>query len=282
MLHAVRPELAPLALPMVIEGHNVSLKFSANLSLLFTEYELINRFKAAKQSGFSAVEIQFPFSVHPEILAAMLAEQQLKLVLFNVAADDLMQGGEGLACVPEKKAQFEEALAQAVAYAHYAKPEAINILPGRCLDKRQKPRYLETFKENLLLAADTLAPLGIKAVFEAINTYDMPGFIVHSGKQMLNIVKQLKHPNIFMQYDIYHMYRMDENVADFITRHADKIGHIQFADCPGRGQPGTGEIDFQQIFSAIEKSNYSGWCGAEYKPVGEIEKHLAWLGLSEP
>jgi hydroxypyruvate isomerase len=73
------------------------LKFSANLSLLFTEYELDKRFEAAKQSGFSAVEIQFPYNVHPEILAAILAEKQLELVLFNIAADDLMEGGEGLA-----------------------------------------------------------------------------------------------------------------------------------------------------------------------------------------
>jgi hydroxypyruvate isomerase len=259
------------------DPHKLSLKFSANLSLLFTEYELVNRFKAAKQSGFSAVEIQFPYSVHPEIMAGLLAEQQLKLVLFNVTAGDLMQGGEGLACVLEKKEQFEEALLQAMAYAHYVKPEAINILPGRCLDKRQKAQYLKTFKENLLLAADNLAPLGIKAVFEGINTYDMPDFLVHSGKQMLSIVKQLKHPNLFMQYDIYHMYRMGENVADFITRHADKIGHIQFADCPGRGQPGTGEIDFKKIFSVIQQANYSGWCGAEYRPVGVTCESFGWL-----
>lgn len=238
---SVRPEL--------VEGRaSKPLKFSANLSMLFSEFELIDRFQAAKACGFDAVEIQFPYSVHPEIMAGLLAEQQLKLVLFNVAAGDLLQGGEGLASVPEKKEQFEDAITQAVAYAHYVKPEAINILPGRCLDKRQKSRYLETFKENLLLAADTLAPLRIKAVFEAINTYDMSGYLVHSGKQMLNIVKQLKHPNLFMQYDIYHMHRMGENVADFIGYHADNIGHIQFADCPGRGQPRTGEIDFQRFF----------------------------------
>ncbi|MEQ1546407.1 TIM barrel protein [Methyloglobulus sp.] len=267
---SVRPEL--------VEGRaSKPLKFSANLSMLFSEFELIDRFQAAKACGFDAVEIQFPYSVHPEIMAGLLAEQQLKLVLFNVAAGDLLQGGEGLASVPEKKEQFEDAITQAVAYAHYVKPEAINILPGRCLDKRQKSRYLETFKENLLLAADTLAPLRIKAVFEAINTYDMPDFLVYSGKQMLSIVKQLKHPNLFMQYDIYHMHRMGENTADFIARHADKIGHIQFADCPGRGQPGTGEIDFQQFFSVIENSNYSGWCGAEYKPVEASCDSFGWL-----
>lgn len=258
------------------------LKFSANLSLLFSEYELVKRFEAAKQSGFSAVEIQFPYRVHPEILAAILAEEQLKLVLFNVAADDLMEGGEGLACVPEKQAQFEEALAQAVAYSHYLKPEAINILPGRCFDKKRIKDYETTFKENLLLAAETLKPLGIKAVFEAINTYDMPDFIVHNGKQMLDILDQLKHPNLYMQVDIYHLHRMGTDVIEFIAQHVDKIGHIQFADSPGRGQPGTGDIDFQEVFSAIQQSNYSGWCGAEYKPVGYTSESLSWFKTIKP
>ncbi|MEQ1739348.1 MAG: TIM barrel protein [Methyloglobulus sp.] len=253
------------------------LKFSANLSLLFTEYELVKRFEAAKQSGFSAVEIQFPYSVHPEILASILAEQELKLVLFNIAADDLMQGGEGLACTPEKQAQFEEALAQAVAYAHYLKPEAINILPGRCFDKKRIKDYEATFKGNLLLAAETLKPLGIKAVFEAINTYDMPDFIIHNSKQMLAILDQLNHPNLYMQVDIYHLHRMGEDVVEFIAQHIDKIGHIQFADCPGRGQPGTGNIDFKEVFSAIQQSSYSGWCGAEYKPVGGTFESLSWF-----
>jgi hydroxypyruvate isomerase len=258
------------------------LKFSANLSLLFTEYELVKRFEIAKQSGFSAVEIQFPYRVHPEILAAILAEEQLKLVLFNVAADDLMEGGEGLACVPEKKSQFEEALAQAVAYAHYLKPEAINILPGRCFDKKRIKEYETTFKENLQLAAETLKPLGIKAVFEAINTYDMPDFIVHNGKQMLDILDQLKHPNLYMQVDIYHLHRMGADMIEFIAQHVDKIGHIQFADSPGRGQPGTGDIDFQEVFSAIQQSSYSGWCGAEYKPVGGTFESLSWFKTIKP
>lgn len=257
------------------------LKFSANLSLLFTEYELIKRFRAAKQSGFLAVEIQFPYSVHPEILGSVLTGEQLQLVLFNVAADDLMCGGEGLACVPEKKAQFEEALAQAVAYSHYLKPEAINILPGRCFDKKRIKNYETTFKENLLLAAETLKPLGIKAVFEAINTYDMPDFIVHNSKQMLAILDELNHPNLYMQVDIYHLHRMGEDVIEFIAQHVDKIGHIQFADSPGRGQPGTGNIDFKRVFSIIQQSGYSGWCGAEYRPVDSTFESLSWFEAIE-
>ncbi len=279
------------------------LKFSANLSMLFTEVGLVDRFQAAKQCGFDAVEIQFPYSLNPEAIAEKLAECDLKLVLFNVDADDLLQGGEGLACVPEKKQQFKVALNQAVEYAQILKPVAVNVLPGRCMNKNKSlisvrlyapegtelvegretgfsdplREYLDIFKQNLRLAADALTPLGVKTVFEAINTYDMPGFIIHNSAQMLEILAELSHPNLYMQHDIYHMTRMGEDCAAFISRHADKIGHIQFADVPGRGQPGTGEIDFDKIFEVIRYSDYNGWCGAEYKPQGKTRDSFGWL-----
>ncbi|MGZ5025838.1 MAG: hydroxypyruvate isomerase family protein [Methylobacter sp.] len=253
------------------------LNFTANLSLLFTEHPLIERFKAAKQAGFDAVEIQFPYDLSAAAIKDKLDEFDLKLVLFNVAADNLLQGGEGLACVPEKRAQFKQAVDETVEYAGLLKPEAINVLPGRCLDQSRLEHYLETFTENLCYAAEAFAPLGIKTVFEAINIRDMPGFIVHGGAQMLSILDQLNRAELLMQYDIYHMQTMGENPEAFIVEYADKIGHIQFADSPGRGQPGTGQIDFKRLFSAIEKSGYSGWVGAEYKPVGTTVESLDWL-----
>lgn len=255
------------------------LKFSANLSLLFTELPLIDRFAAAKQHGFSAVEIQFPYELSPETLLKVLQNNGLHLVLFNVSADDLMQGGEGLACVSEKRAQFRVALEQAADYARVLQPEAINILAGRCFDNARLAEYQQTFKDNLRLAADTFAPLGIKTVFEAINTHDMPAFLIHRGEQMLAVLAELKHPNLFMQHDIYHASRMGADPAQFIRQYADKIGHIQFADSPNRGQPSTGELDFTQLFSVIEQSNYAGWTGAEYKPVGTTADSLGWLRL---
>ena len=253
------------------------LNFSANLSLLFTEVPLIDRFQAAKQMGFDAVEIQFPYELSAEILKKTLEEQQLKLVLFNVDADDLLQGGEGLACVPEKREQFRQAVAQALDYARLLKPEVINVLPGRCFNEQRKQAYLKTFQENLCFAIEAFAPLGIKTVFEAVNSHDMPGFLVDTGLQMLAILDQLKRPGLFMQYDIYHAQMMGEKPDEFIARYADKIGHIQFADSPGRGQPGTGRIDFERVFSTIESSVYSGWVGAEYKPVGSSFESLGWL-----
>ncbi|MGR9012689.1 MAG: hydroxypyruvate isomerase family protein [Gammaproteobacteria bacterium] len=253
------------------------LNFTANLSLLFTELPLIDRFKVAKQAGFNAVEIQFPYELSAAAIKEKLDEYALKLVLFNVDADDLLQSGEGLACIPEKRDQFRQAINQSLEYAKLLKPEVINVLPGRCSDNSRLQEYLATFEENLDFAIEAFAPLGIKTVFEAINTRDMPGFIIHSGAQMLAVLEKLNRPELLMQYDIYHMQMMGEKPEKFIAEYADKIGHIQFADCPGRGQPGTGQIDFKRIFSAIEKSAYSGWIGAEYKPVGTSAESLGWL-----
>jgi hydroxypyruvate isomerase len=252
-------------------------RFSANLSMLFTEVELIDRFEAARETGFRAVEIQFPYELSAETIRRKLTEHDLELVLFNVPADDLLQGGEGLACVPEKQDRFKEALALAVDYAKVLRPAAINVLPGRCFDPTRKADYLTAFKRNLCLAAKAFSPLGVKTVFEAINSLDMPGFIIDTSAKMLAVQDELQREDIWLQYDIYHMLRMGEYPAAFIAEHADRIGHIQFADCPGRAQPGTGNADWAGIFSAIDSSDYDGWVGAEYKPFGETSASLEWL-----
>lgn len=105
----------------------------------------------------------------------------------------------------------------------------------------------------------------------------MPDFIIHNGQQMLKIIEQFNHPMLFMQYDIYHMHKMHEDYIQFIKQYGHKIGHIQFADDPGRGQPGTGTINFEALFSSIERSDYSGWVGAEYKPAGSTMQSLKWF-----
>ncbi|MGR9117450.1 MAG: TIM barrel protein, partial [Gammaproteobacteria bacterium] len=120
------------------------MRFTANLSMLFTEVELLDRFKIARQCGFDAVEIQFPYDESPETLRRALADNDLKLVLFNVDAGDLLQGGEGLAAVPEQRHRFKEAVAQTVDYIRVLRPEAINVLPGRSLDPNRYAEYLKT------------------------------------------------------------------------------------------------------------------------------------------
>ena len=245
--------------------------------MLFTEFDWPLRFAAAKQHGFEAVEMQFPYHLPAAQLQELLAENALQLVLFNVAADDLLAGGEGLAAVPEKQAQFRAAVAQALVYAELLRPRVINVLPGRCLNPKRLPEYLATFKTNLRYAAEAFAALGISTVFEAINTTDMPGFLIHRHAQMLAVLAEAAQPNLRLQYDIYHMAMMAEDSAGFFQQHMDKIGHIQFADSPGRGQPGTGVVDFSALFEIIEASGYQGWVGAEYKPIGGSVASLGWM-----
>lgn len=253
------------------------LRFSANLSLLFTELPLIERFQAAKQHGFEAVEIQFPYELPAAAILTRLQEHNLQLVLFNVDADTLLQGGEGLAAVPEKRDRFKAAVEQTLSYADLLKPTVINVLPGRCLDTRRLDEYHSTLLENLCYATLAFAELGITTVFEAVNSHDMPGFVVDSSSGMLDVLAEVNQPSLRVQYDIYHMSRMGEDCAEFLRQHSDRIGHIQFADCPGRGQPGSGAVDFDTLFDIIAASDYQGWVGAEYRPTAATAASLEWM-----
>jgi len=253
------------------------VKLTANLSMLFTEVPLLQRFGKAKTAGFDAVEIQFPYEEKVADLKAQLDEHELQCVLINVPAGDLMEGGEGLASVPGKEAEFAAALVECLSYVTALKVKRVNVLPGRCLDESKRPFYLETFKRNLNKAAAIFKPLGVTVTFEAINTFDMEGFLIHNVRQMQEVMSDAHEDNIKMQFDVYHMARMEEgDVSEIISKLGNQIGHIQFADVPGRGEPGTGHLDFKAIFHAIEHSSYQGWVGAEYKPSMLTSETMKW------
>ncbi len=253
------------------------LKFCANISLLFTELPFLERFSAARRAGFSAVEIQFPYDFSVEELLSAKNEAQLGVVLINVAAGDLMDGGEGLAAVPERKQQFRDAVAQCVDFAKTLDVSRVNVLPGRCIDESRNAEYLACFHDNLCYAASVFEPLGITTTFEAINTMDMPGSLISSTQQQLDVYRHIDRAGVALQYDIYHMARMQQPIEQQLRQHMATIGHIQFADCPGRHEPGTGELDLVELFSIIEDSDYSGWVGAEYQPSVITEDTLYWL-----
>jgi len=253
------------------------LRFSANLSLLFTELPLLERFQAAKDNGFDAVEVQFPYQEPVEQLKSAITDAGVELVLFNIAAGDLMAGGEGISAPPHKRKEFINAVGQALDYASVLQPNIINVLAGRSAEINNFDNYLNIFKGNLGYAAESFSAIDVKIVFEAVNTYDMPMFLVHDTNQVLDIIADIDHPNLFMQYDIYHMQRMGVPHTEFISKHSQSIGHYQFADAPGRGEPGSGEINFGEIFTAIEDSGYTGHLGAEYNPTVPSAESLGWL-----
>ncbi len=249
----------------------------ANLTLLFTELPMLARIAAAKQAGFAGVEIQFPYTVPAAELKAALDAAGMPLVLINLPAGDLLDGGAGLACVPDCQAEFDAALAEALAYAEVAKPQQVNVLPGRFVANVEESTALDCLAANLRKTAKAFAPLGIGVVCEAINPFDLPGFAVSTPQALRALLEQVNHPNAKAQLDLYHMARQGFELPETIAELAGLIGHVQFADYPGRAQPGSGKVDFAAARSALAAANYRGWLSAEYRPHGEPAQSLAWL-----
>ncbi|TVP88996.1 MAG: hydroxypyruvate isomerase [Pseudomonadaceae bacterium] len=255
----------------------MSWPLAANLSMLFTEAKLAERVSLARAAGFSGVEIQFPYALPATDLAAVLQANALPLVLINVPAADLLEGGPGLAAVPGREADFAKALEQALRYAEVARPLQVNILPGRLAPGVEREQALAVLADHLYQAGSAFADLGIGVVCEAINSQDMPGFLLDGSTSLLAMLQRVGHANVSAQVDLYHLARMQEDIAQALNRLQGYIGHIQFADCPGRHEPGTGVIDFAQLPGLLEAVDYQGWLAAEYRPLGQTVGGLDWM-----
>lgn len=254
------------------------MKLAANLSLLFNELPLAERILAARTAGFDGVEIQFPYELPAIRLKELLERAGLPLVLINLPAGDLTQGGLGLAGVPERQEAFDIALQETLTYALMARPLSVNVLPGRLAEGVERERALETLERNLWKAAEAFEMLGIRVLCEAINPLDMPGFLINTAEDLKALLERVDHPNCMAQLDFYHMARQQLDVPSCIAQLAGRIGHVQFADCPGRGAPGSGELDFSAALQALQAVGYQEWLSAEYKPGDQgTAASLGWL-----
>ena len=254
------------------------MKIAANLSLLFGELPLIERIVAARAAGFDGVEIQFPYPLPALRLKEELQRTGLPLVLINLPAGDLMQGGAGLAGVPQRQADFDAVLHEALSYAAMVRPARVNVLAGRLAEGVERDQALECLVANLRKTAEAFAVLGIGVLAEAINPLDMPGFLINTPEHLDALLQAVDHPNVAAQLDFYHLARQGLDLPLAIERLAGRIGHVQFADCPGRGAPGSGRVDFAAALAALERSGYQGWLAAEYKPdEADTRAGLAWL-----
>jgi hydroxypyruvate isomerase len=249
---------------------------AVNLSMIFTEVPLIERFALAKKHGFQHVEIQFPYELKISEIHTELEKNELSLCLINAPAGDLMQGGNGLAAMPDKTAEFRQALEQAIDYAKALKVPSINILAGRQASHLSTEICFETLIKNLRLASVMFSEYQIQPVFEMINGIDMPNFLVQNMAQAHQVLNAVQHPALKMQFDCYHMQMMNENVLQALQENIQQIGHIQFADCIGRHEPDTGSIAFHDIFNWLNHSSYTGFIAAEYKPSGHSENSFTW------
>jgi len=252
-------------------------KFSANLTMLFNEVDFTDRFERAARNGFSAVEFMFPYSWPAEMLVEKLQRFSLRQVLHNLPAGDWAGGERGIACLPGRQQEFQDGVGKAIEYAKALDCPNLNCLAGLTPAGIESDEVNRILVENLRFAADNLAKEGITLLVEPLNSKDIPGFHLVNSAAAIKVLDAVDRPNVKLQYDIYHMQRMEGDLVKTMSALIDRIGHIQLADNPGRHEPGTGEINFANVFKAIDSIGYTGWIGCEYIPAGDTEAGLGWL-----
>ena len=253
------------------------LKFCANLTMLFNEVDFLDRFERAASAGFKGVEYLFPYPWDKGQLAELLDKSALEQVLFNLPAGDWAAGERGLACLPDRIGEFQEGVGLAIEYAKAMRCSHLNCLVGNTPQGAPAEKVHQTLVDNLRFAASALEKENIRLLVEMLNSQDIPGFHLLHTRDTLQLLDEVNRPNLWLQYDVYHMQIMEGNLTKTITDNLDRIAHIQIADNPGRHEPGTGEINYTNLFRFIDKAGYDGWIGCEYRPAGVTEEGLGWL-----
>jgi hydroxypyruvate isomerase len=251
--------------------------FAANLTFLFTERPFMERFEAAHKAGFDAVEFMFPYDENLDDIKARLKLNALQLVLCNLPAGNWAGGDRGVAANPERRKEFREGVARGISAAKALGVTRLNCLVGLKHPSISGQETWGTLAENLRYAAEALGQEGIRLMVEPLNHLDIPGFALNTCGQVLKMLQEIGHPNAYLQFDIYHARRENEDPARILHDHLDRIGHIQIADCPGRHQPGTGETDFKFLLPEIDRMGYRGFVSLEYIPAPDTLTSLAWL-----
>jgi len=253
------------------------LKFSANLTMLFHEVDFLSRFERAARAGFKGVECQFPYEWRKEELVDKLDSYSLEQVLHNLPAGNWSTGERGIACLPQRVGEFQEGVGLAIEYAKALKCPRLNCLVGITPEEIPAEKVRQTLVDNLRFAASALEKEGIRLLVEPLNDRDMPGFYLVHTRDALRLFEEVNHANLWLQYDIYHMQVMEGNLTKTIRDNLARIAHIQLADNPGRHEPGSGEINFTNLFRFIDEAGYEGWLGCEYQPAGATEDSLEWI-----
>jgi 2-dehydrotetronate isomerase len=251
-------------------------KFAANLSFIFQEIGFLDRFAAAAQCGFKAVEYLGAYDQPPETVAAALEKNGLVQALFNMPPGNWAAGERGIAALPGREAEFRAGVDQALVYAKATKCRLLHAMAGLQPAGTDRAEAERTYMANLHHAAERLAPEGITVIIEPINNRDIPGYFLNTTKQAMAVIERVAHQNLQLQLDLYHVQIMEGDLAQKIRALAGRYPHIQIAGNPGRHEPDIGEINYSFLFDLLDEIGYAGWIGCEYRPKGETRAGLGW------
>ncbi len=248
-------------------------RFAANLSLLFTELPYLDRFDAAAQAGFAAVEILFPYDIPAKETQRALLRNGLDLVLINAPPPNYTGGTPGYGAVPGGEGRFQHDIRRVLRYAEQLKPMLIHVMAGYTKNAEAE----ETFVRNLKWAADLEPTQGF--TIEPLNPGDQPGYFLDDYDLAAKILDAVDRPNVGLQYDSYHAHVIHGDAVEVWRAYGARSAHVQIGNPPSRSEPGAGPVDFAALFSAIDTSGYSGWVGAEYTPTTKrTQDSLHWMG----
>ncbi|HUO71929.1 MAG TPA: TIM barrel protein [Solirubrobacteraceae bacterium] len=252
------------------------LKLAANLSMLFTEWPLRDRFAAARDAGFDAVELQFPYAEPADVLARAAEAAGIEVALINapIGPDP---ASLGLACLPGAADLFRSELERGFRYAMALGSPCINVLAGRS-GAADWAEGLDRVVERLAMAAELCTAHGVTPLLEALNPADRPDYCVTDFETAVSVLRRTG-AHVRLQFDVYHATRMGLDPCEAWERWRPHVGHVQIADCAGRHEPGTDRVDWRAVFNAIRASDYAGWVGAEYVPLSGTLSGLGWRSL---
>jgi hydroxypyruvate isomerase len=254
------------------------MRFAPNISILFKEAPFLERFGRARAAGFGAVEFWWPAGEDLDDVRAAVADAGLDVVLMNFNAGDMPSGDRGLLSDPERAHEFRDNVPVALELAERLGCRRLNALVGLERSPEERGAQLALARENVRWAADEAARIGADVLIEAVNTFENGPYLLHTTRQSADFVRAVGRPNVKLQYDAYHMQRMEGNLVATLREHFGDIAHVQVADSPGRGEPGTGEINYPYVLGVLEELGYEGFVGLEYNPTTPTtDESFGWL-----
>jgi hydroxypyruvate isomerase len=260
-------------------------RFDVNCSILFAELPLTERAQAARDAGFDGVEFWWPWEAmvpsdkQADAFTGSLADAGVALISLNFHTGDMAAGERGIVSHPARAAEFRNNVAAAVDIAGRTGCRRLNAPYGLRVAGVDVAEQDAVAIENLVFAAETAEKAGASVLVEAINSVDIPGFPLDTSTRAMSVIEKTGAPNIGFLADLYHLAKMGEDVADVLSRHRESILHVQVADPPGRGAPGTGDLDFEPLLRQLSAQGYDGWVGLEYLPADPADSatSFGWL-----
>ncbi len=250
-------------------------RFAANVSMMFPEVPVAERFGAARDAGFAAVEYLFPYGEAAVEIRRWLEDAGIAMILLNTPLGDAAAGERGLAALPGRQQDFRHGFGRALEYARQLGVPMIHVMAG-VVPREDRPAAFAVFAENLRYAAERAAPHGIRILVEPLNDEDTPGYLVTRTDEARRCIEAAGRDNVRLQFDFYHRQIMEGNLGRGLADHLDIIGHIQFSSVPGRHEPQHGEVHLPFLFDLCDQLGYRGWIGCEYRPKTTTLEGLSW------